>query len=224
MKPTVVLAETVLADGTKLSLRSHDGEHQLRIGTRLLISTTATESESRMADLGCERIAGGAGRVLIGGLGFGFTLRRALELVGPGARVEVAELVPEVVAWNREHLSRVNGRLLDDPRVAVVVDDVLAVLARADPASYDAVLLDVDNGPAALVDARNERIYADRGLATVARALRPRGRAVFWSGARDDAFVRRLERAGFRARSIAAKPHATARTSTHALFVADLDR
>jgi spermidine synthase len=222
MKPSVVLAEAFLADKTKLSLRRHDGHYHIRVGGELLMSTTATGSEAEMAELASETLGAGAGkRVLIGGFGFGFTLRRVLELVGPEVEVQVAELLPEIIAWNREHLQSVNGRLLDDPRVAILLEDVFAVLTRAAPASYDAVLLDVDNGPAALVDPRNERIYADRGLETLSRALRPGGRAVFWSGVRDDSFLKRLVRAGFRAQAVAAKAYPQARVKTHTLFVAD---
>src|SRR5688500_14414502 len=164
MKPSVVLAEAILADKTKLSLRRHDGHYHIRVGGELLMSTTATASEARMAEVAHETLGAGLGkRVLIGGFGFGFTLRRVLELVGPGVAVEVAELLPEIIAWNRAHLQSVNGLLLDDPRVEILLEDVLAVLTRAAPGSYDAVLLDVDNGPAALVDKRNERIYAERG-------------------------------------------------------------
>src|SRR5205085_9397435 len=125
----------------------------------------ATASEAQMAELAQETLGDGEGkRVLIGGFGFGFTLRRVLELVGPQTQVQVAELLPEIVAWNRAHLQDVNGRLLDDPRVEIILDDVFAVLSRAAPRSYDSVLLDVDNGPEALVDAGNDRIYADPGL------------------------------------------------------------
>src|SRR5829696_8829458 len=114
MKPSVVLAEALLADHTKLSLRRHDGHYHIRVGGELLMSTTATASEAQMAELAHEKLGAGEGqRVLIGGFGFGFTLKRLLELVGPATRVEVAELLPEIIAWNREHLQSVNGGLLD---------------------------------------------------------------------------------------------------------------
>lgn len=225
MKPSVVLAESFLADGTKLSLRRHDGHYHIRVGGELLMSTTATASEAQMAELAHETLGTGAGKtVLIGGFGFGFTLRRVLELVGPDVKVQVAELLPQIVAWNREHLQTVNGRLLDDPRVEILLEDVFSVLSRAAPKSYDAVLLDVDNGPEALVDPRNERIYADPGLKTLARALRKGGRAVFWSAGTDDSFLKRLTKAGFRADAIGAKAYPQAQVKTHTLFVADWDR
>lgn len=225
MKPSVVLAEAFLADGTKLSLRRHDGHYHIRVGSELLMSTTATASEAQMAELAQQALGVGVGKtVLIGGFGFGFTLRRLLELVGPRVKVQVAELLPQIVAWNREHLQSVNGRLLDDPRVEILLEDVFAVLSRAQPRSYDAVLLDVDNGPDALVDPLNARIYADPGLKILARALRKGGRAVFWSGRSDDSFLKRLRNAGFRADEIGAKAYPQARVKTHTLFVADWER
>lgn len=224
MKPSVVLAEAILPNKQKLSLRRHDGHYHIRVGGELLMSTTATASEAQMAELAHAALRPGARQnLLIGGFGFGFTLRRVLELVGSDVRVQVAELLPQIVAWNREHLRSVNGHLLDDPRVEILLEDVFAVLSRSQPAHYDAVLLDVDNGPEALVDPRNERIYADRGLETLSRALRPGARAVFWSAGTDDSFLRRLHRAGFRAEAIWAKAYPQAQVKTHTLFVADWD-
>ncbi|MBL8857270.1 MAG: spermine synthase [Planctomycetes bacterium] len=222
MKPSVVLAETLLPDRTKLSLRTHDGHFHIRVGGELLMSTTATHSEAQMAELAVPAVSGGGPRrVLIGGLGFGFTLRHMLELTGPEVKVQVAELLPVMVAWNREHLTSVNGRLVDDPRVEIIVDDVFAVLTRAPRGTYDAVLLDVDNGPEALVDPGNARIYADPGLAILARALRKGGRAVFWSGVEDRGFEERLRDAGFEAESKSAKAYPQAKRKTHTLFIAD---
>ena len=222
MKPSTTLAETFTPDGAKLSLRKHDGHYHVRVEGELLMSTTATRSETRMAELACEKFApDGPKRVLVGGLGFGFTLRRVLELVGGEATVEVAELIPEMVAWNREHLRSVNGELVDDPRVKVTIADVYAVLRRATPGQYDVVLLDVDNGPVALVDRGNGRIYSDRGLQILSRALRAGGRAVFWSASIDHSFMDRLLTAGFHAQSIPAKAYLQAVRPTHTLFVAD---
>jgi spermidine synthase len=222
MKPSITLAETTTPDGSTLSLQIHDGHYHMRVAGHGLMSTTATSSEARMAELGCEKLAmTGTKKVLIGGLGFGFTLRRVLELVPTDVQVQVAELVPEVVTWNREHLQSVNGALVDDARVEILMADVFTVLARADPGHYDAALLDVDNGPTALVDPGNARLYADHGLRILSRALRVGGRAVFWSGSPDRAFMSRLTAAGFRAAAVDAKAYAKAKRCTHTLFVAD---
>ncbi len=222
MKPSVTLAQAILPDRSKLSLRKHDGHFHMRVDGELLMSTTATASEARMAELAAVVLGGeGAKRVLIGGFGFGFTLRRVLQLVTDDVHVRVAELLPQIVEWNRLHMRDVNGALLDDPRVEVTIGDVFEVLARAEPGHYDAVLLDVDNGPVALVDPRNDRIYADGGLRILFQALRPGGRAVFWSAGKDERFLRRLGRSGFRADEVLAKAYPQAQVSTHTLFVAD---
>jgi spermidine synthase len=222
VKPSVTLAQTTTSDGATLSLRLHDGHYHMRIGGHGLMSTIATRSEVRLAELGCERLVKeGRKRVLIGGLGFGFTLRRVLELVTTDVKVEVAELLPQVVAWNREYLRSVNGGLVDDPRVRILIEDVFALLARATAGHYDAVLLDVDNGPAALVDRGNARLYADHGLRVLSRALRVGGRAVFWSASPERSFMARLAQAGFRAEAVAAKAYAKSKRGNHTLFVAD---
>jgi spermidine synthase len=136
--------------------------------------------------------------------------------------VDVAELLPEVVDWNRKYLRSVNGSLLDDPRVNIVIEDILAVLARANAGQYDVILLDVDNGPpASIVDPATSRLYADQGFAALSRALRVGGRAVFWSASADRAFVKRLTKAGFRASAVGAKAYPHAKRDTHTLFVAD---
>ncbi|GAA5479225.1 polyamine aminopropyltransferase [Haloferula helveola] len=201
-------------------LQEHDGDHFLKIGGVTLMSTIATASEERMAELACERKPR---RVLIGGLGFGFTLRRVLEIGGPDVCVTVAELLPEVVEWNREHLGEVNGALLDDPRVEVRVGDVAECIDRASGGGFDAILLDVDNGPDGLVQGDNDKLYGRDGLRRVKSALASRGRVVFWSANRDKAFARELGRHFRRVDSVGAKAYPQAKRFTHTLFVADRD-
>jgi len=160
MKPFLQLAQARTSEGAELTLHAHDTHFYLRVNRQPLMGTNASESEKVLAQLACARLSGKPEvRVLIGGLGFGFTLRRVLELVGADARVQVAELLPEVVAWNREFLSTVNGLLLQDSRVEVSVEDVFQVISRAPAAHYDAILLDVDNGPIAMVHDGNARLY-----------------------------------------------------------------
>lgn len=222
MKPSVILAETTTPDGSTLSLRWRDGHYHMRVAGHGLVSTSATSSEMHLADLACEPFGKARGkRVLIGGLGLGFTLRRVLELVHTDVKVQVAELLPEVVAWNRQHLQSVNGGLVDDARVEILIEDVFAVLTRAAAGHYDAAILDVDNGPAALVDLRNTRLYADQGLRALSRALRPGGRAVFWSASADRSFMARLGAAGFHATAVGSKAYAKAKRGTRTLIVAD---
>lgn len=222
MKPSVIVAETTTPDGARLSLHRRDAVFVIRIGGDELMSTLRTRSEVRLADLGCEQLGrAGRAKVLIGGLGFGFTLRRVLELVHDDVQVRVAELIPQIVAWNRAHLQSVNGALVDDARVEILIDDVYAVLAGAQPGEYDAVLLDVDNGPIALVDSGNARLYVAAGLRVLSRALRAGGRAVFWSADPDRPFMARLTAAGFRATAIDSKAYANATRDRHTLIIAD---
>ncbi len=222
MKPFTKLAEARTAAGSTLTLHSRDGHHYLRVNGQPLMSTDSALSEAALAELGCDRLRGRKeARVLVGGLGFGFTLRRVLGLVGADAVVEVAELSPEVVAWNREFLPHVNGRCLDDPRVLVSIRDVCQIIAQAPAGHYDAILLDVDNGPVAVVQEGNARLYQPRGLESIARALKPTGRVAFWSAGADKPFVRRLAAAGFTVQTVPVKSHAHARREDNNVFVGD---
>ena len=222
MKPFRTLAEMRTPDGSRLTLHEHDGEHFMKLNGRQLMSTSSTASELLLADQACARLApDDAARLLIGGLGLGFTLKRVLERVGANARAQVAELLPEVVTWNRELLASVNGKLLQDRRVEVLVADVFAVIRRAGPAFYDAILLDVDNGPTSFVLTKNSRIYNRRGLALIFRALKPGGRAAFWSAVDEPEFSRSLTRAGFIVEAWPAKAHDRARQSPHRIYIAE---
>lgn len=222
MKPFRTLGETHTPDGSRFTLHEHDGEFFFKLNGRQLMSSSATTSERVLAELACEHLTvHREPRILIGGLGLGFSLRRVLELVGRGAQVQVAELLPEVVAWNREFLREVNGRLLDDPRVEVLVGDVFRAIRRAAKLRYDAILLDVDNGPTSLVLPQNARLYDRHGFGSIARALNPNGRVAFWSAAEEPGFVRRLTEAGFRARSVEAKAHERAKRFAHRIYVAE---
>jgi spermidine synthase len=222
MKPFHLLAETLTPDGKKLCLYEHDGQMHLKVNGRSLMSTNATASEITLAELACHEITQDEkAHVLIGGLGFGYTLKRTLDLVGPGAKVHVAELLPEVVAWNREFLRSVNGELLDDGRVNVSVDDVCNVINTAPDATYDAIMLDVDNGPIAMVTESNARLYYQGGFDRLIRVLKPGGRVVFWSATKDRPFEKRLLKAGFKLEVVGVKAYEKAKRCTHTIFVAD---
>src|SRR3954447_6619597 len=148
MKPFRTLAETRTPDGSRFTLHEHDGEYFMKLNGRQLMSTSSTASELLLADRACAFLpSGNELRVLIGGLGLGFTLRRVLELAGQNVRAQVAELLPEGVALNREVLHAVNGALLNDPRVEILTADVFAIIRGAANRPYDAIMLDVDNGP-----------------------------------------------------------------------------
>jgi spermidine synthase len=186
------------------------------------MSSHATVSEIMLADLTCGKLASYQHpRVLIGGLGLGFTLKRVLELVGRGAVVHVAELIPDVVAWNRELLRSLNGKLLADERVEVFVADVVDLIKRGTEEPYDAILLDVDNGPIGSAQGSNSRLYDRAGFDRLTRALTPSGKVAFWSACDDRAFVERLSRAGFQVETAEAKAHERAKRAAHRIFVAE---
>jgi spermidine synthase len=172
-------------------------EFSILVGTTELMNNRRSGSEEALATLTCARLKDRpAAKILIGGLGMGFTLRAALDGLGPGARVVVAEIVPAVAAWARGPLSHLFSGSLDDPRVELVVGDVNRVIQSA-PAEYDAILLDVDNGPEGLTRPANDRLYDIWGLKRARFALRANGILAVWSGGPDRKFKARLQRAGF---------------------------
>lgn len=203
-----------------MELRRRGDEFAVMASGRLLMSSRQHGSEESLAQVGCgwqRRPESPA--VLVGGLGLGYTLRAALELLPPDAEVTVAELVPALVAWNRTHLSALAGAPLDDPRVQVHEGDVGKLLGRS-PQAFDAVLLDVDNGPSAITTARNDGLYGRRGLARAAQALRRGGRVVVWSAGEDAGFLKRLAEAGLRASVVRVPVRGKARAQ-HVLFVGE---
>ena len=188
---------TLPGEAQPMVLWQRDTEFVIRVGAVALMASTAHGSEEVLAELACACVAAREGaHVLVGGLGMGFTLAATLAHLGPTARVEVAELVPAVIEWNRGPLAHLAGRPLDDSRVTVFAGDV-AARVRAGAGAFDAILLDVDNGPDAFTVAGNRWLYTPAGLAALYAALRPNGVLGVWSVAPDDAFTRRLERAGF---------------------------
>jgi spermidine synthase len=219
MKPLERLGEARTPDGTLLQLFRHDGAYLIRADGVELMSTRRHLSEDRLAELACEPLrTHPAPRVLIGGLGLGFTLRAALAVLPPDAEVVVAELVGAVIEWNANPDYALSAAAMADPRVRVVHDDVTRVL-RAWPAGFDAIMLDTDNGPDGMLMAENARLYARRGVDATIDALREGGRIVYWSVGDDPRFVAALQEAGLAVQTHRVRAHATS-GPLHALFVA----
>jgi spermidine synthase len=221
MIPFRNLAQTRTPDGSLFSLHEHDGDFFLKLNGRQLMSTTSTTSELLLAELPCKHLGSVKEPcVLIGGLGLGYSLKRVLQLVPKDSTIKVAELLPEVVAWNREFLRGVNGKLLDDKRVEVIVGDVFEVIRKAGPAAFDVILLDVDNGPTSFVQPENSRLYDRQGFSLLRSSLKPDGRVAFWSACEEPGFVAKLSRAGFTTEAIPAKAHERAKRFAHVIYVA----
>lgn len=197
MKKWTTVDEALTPDGKTISLHEHDGSYTIRADGAQLMSTRQYASEEKLAELACAHVRGIRGaRVLIGGLGFGFTLKAALRAVAPDATVVMAEILAAVIAWNSNPAFHLAAEAMADPRVMVLQQDVGEAIGRA-RGDFDSIILDVDNGPAALSTAGNGRLYDYAGLRLARTALRPGGCVAFWSAGPDPAFERRMVQAGF---------------------------
>jgi spermidine synthase len=199
--------------GEVLRLYAHGRDFMIVLGQGDLMSTRMRHSEEQLAELTLERLETREPHLLVGGYGMGFTLRAALA-ARPEVRVTVAELVPEIVEWARGPMAELTAGCLDDPRVTLGMGDVAAYIddaADGTTGQYDAILLDVDNGPDALVHEQNRRIYSFAGLRAAKAALAPGGVLAVWSAARDAAFTRRLEKAGFTVEEVEVRARTSAK-------------
>lgn len=219
--PWQPLDSAPMPGGGELVLYHRDGEYMIRCNGWELMSSRAHGSEEALAEQACGRLAKASPSVLVGGLGMGYTLASALKALPSGARVTVAELLPAVVAWNRGPLGHLAGWPLRDLRVVAVVADVGEML-RAAVREYDAVLLDVDNGPLALSLHDNEALYGATGLAAAREALRPDGVLAVWSAGPDPAFADRLTRAGFIVESHEVPARGTVGDPRHTIYLGKL--
>jgi spermidine synthase len=210
--------------GGEMRLMQRGQEFSIMLGGIELMNSRLSGSEEALATLACERIAGRrAPAILIGGLGMGFTLRAALGVAPNDARIEVVELVPEVIEWARGPMAEIFAGSLDDPRVEVIEGDAGVVIGKAQ-AAYDAILLDVDNGPDGLTRAANDRLYDAAGLAAARRALRPGGVLAIWSSAPDAAFSRRLRSARFAVEEARVRARRGGKGGHHHIWLAVQDR
>lgn len=203
-----------------LRLYRRGGEFSIRVGGSELMNSRLHGSEEAMAELACGRIASlPSPRVLVGGLGMGYTLAAALKRLGPESRVEVAELAPAVVVWNRGPLAHLAGRPLDDDRVTVREVDVAQIL-RTEPRAYDAILLDVDNGPRGLTREGNNWLYTRSGLDAAFAALRPAGVFALWSAGPNRDFARLLRKAGFEVKEERVRARGACGGGCHVIWIA----
>lgn len=219
MKPFERLGEARTPDGTLLELFRHDGSYLIRAGGIELMSTRRHLSEDRLAEVACAPLRDTPGaRVLIGGLGLGFTMRAALKELRSDAEVVVAELMAEVIAWNANPEYNISVESIADPRVKIVHDDVFNVLA-ANVDGFDAIMLDTDNGPDGLLMSENAPLYEKRGVATTIKALRRGGIIAYWSVADDPKFERALRGASLTVETLHIRAHDTIRPK-HTIYVA----
>jgi spermidine synthase len=217
---TLVDTATVPDGGGELRLMQRGAEFSIMTGSTELMNSRLSGSEQALATLVCARLQGRpAAHLLIGGFGMGFTLRAALETLGPTARVTVAELVPAVVAWARGPMAHLSGDCLKDPRLTVREGDVGDLIGSAD-AGYDAILLDVDNGPDGLSRKANDRLYDLGGLAGARRALRPAGILAVWSSAPNAGFTQRLRKAGYAVEEVGVRATGGGRGARHVIWLA----
>lgn len=205
--------------GEELRLYRRGGEYMILLGGNELMTTRVSGSEEALATRTIARLASPAPRLLIGGYGMGFTLRAALGALAAQAHVTVVELVPEIVDWAQGPMAHITAGALDDPRVSVEVGDVGAAIART-RASWDAILLDVDNGPDGLTRASNDGLYSPAGLAAARAALVPGGVLAVWSAAPDPRFTRRLSQAGFAVEEEEVRARGGAKGNRHHLWFA----
>ena len=221
MIPRVLIGSALIPD-TRSELRLYQSGDLFSMkipGRGDLMNSRAHGSERALADLATSRLADKArARVLVGGLGMGFTQAAALDALGPDAEVVVAELVPEVVDWNRGPMGGPSGYPLEDSRSTVYIGDVGALI-RAEPAGFDAILLDVDNGPEALVRRENDWLYTPAGLQATHCALRPKGVLTLWSARADRRFSKRLVQAGFEIEEVTVRPHRAGKGPRHHIWV-----
>ncbi|WP_322989712.1 MULTISPECIES: spermidine synthase [unclassified Hoeflea] len=220
MIPWIRLDAVTLDDGVELRLMQRGSEFSIMLGSNELMNSRLSGSEEALADLAAAKLEGRAQpSLLIGGLGMGFTLRAALKALDQSARITVAELVPAVIEWAHGPMAPVLGDCLADPRVSLHEGDVGALI-RADRGVWDAILLDVDNGPDGLTRQGNDALYSAQGLASAYLALKPGGVFSVWSSAPDAAFTRRLKQAGFTVTEVPTRARTKKRGARHMIWVA----
>lgn len=220
MKPRELIGTAKVPQGEELRLFRRGDDFMIVLERNELMNSRMSGSEEALATLTCDRLRGVvAPHLLIGGYGMGFTLRAALKVLGGKARVTVAEIVPEILVWARGPMAALTGDCLDDPRVVIIESDVADVI-QGSKGMFDAILLDVDNGPDGLSRAPNDRLYSSFGLQAAKAALTPGGVLAIWSAAPDAAFTRRLAKAGFAVDEVAVRARSNGKGPRHTIWFA----
>ena len=220
MTPRELIGTADVPGGAPLKLYQRGGDFMITLERNELMSSRMSGSEVALGVMTCQRLSGRRSpRILIGGYGMGFTLRAVLAATGDDAKITVAELVPDIITWARGPMQTLADGCLDDPRVEVTLKDVAEVI-RAGAGGYDAILLDVDNGPDGLTRQANDGLYSARGLAAARAALAPGGILAVWSAAPDVAFARRMTRAGFSVDEVKVRARENGKGPVHIIWFA----
>lgn len=224
MKPRVRIATARTPDGGEMVLYQHGRDFSITINGQDLMLSRQHESELDLARLGCAHLAGRvAPSILSGGLGMGYTLRQALDMLSPRARVVVGELLGAVVEWNREYLGQLNGHPLGDARVDLKTGDIVELISRSKN-KFDAILLDVDNGPGVMTDSGNRRLYGREGIQACRRALRKQGCLAVWSAEPSKKFEQLLMSSGFQVGRYRVAAYRGSKSQSRCVWVASEDR
>lgn len=224
MKPIIKLASAQTPDGGEITLFQHDRDFSIIVNGDNLMHSRRHKSELALAQLGCANLTDHpAPSVLIGGLGMGYTLRQTLDLLLPAAKVVVGELIPAVIEWNHEFLGVLNNNPLQDPRVEVRQGDIVDLINNSRQ-KFDAILLDIDNGPEAMSHSANSRLYGYQGIISCQQALTPKGSLAIWSAKPDKDFEQALMSCGFHVSRFRVPAHKGKNPPSHFIWVATMEK
>ena len=220
MKPRVRLASTKTRNGLDVFLYAHDDSFGISIDGKELMHSKASASECYLGKIGVSHLINAEkSRILIGGLGLGFTLKSVLSHSSSFVKVDIVEIIPEIIDWNKTFLHGLNGSLLEDPRVNVVNADVSEIIFDTQSNFYDGIILDLDNGPVPMVDENNAKLYECSGIKKMNRKLRSNGRIAIWSAGPDLDFEDMLKINSINFSKIQAKAHQGAKRARHLIYV-----